>query len=436
MKKFLFLSLLFGLGQICIAQDYSDIVVLINSNSEESIAVGEYFQNTHDIFDDHVFYLDMPTDELIDSLAAEDIIDDIQNRMDSLELIGLINYFVTTLDCPKGVDFLNSPDNVHLSFENALAIQSLEIGAANPYKNFTNNFSFNEYGIYLVSRLEAGDLNKTFDLIDRGGFQDLNNVYNNVIIDVFHTFIQDSTLLEIFQHFSEMVAESLAEDGIDAEVDLEGSHYIGDFKGIGYLIYGQGGLNSGVPNVDVSEITGVASMVMTYSADHSNDDILNVYHFLNENCFGAIGGYQLLYVAVFNAVQFYSQIFDLTVDMNLAECYFSSYASFIDSYTLFGDPKSQIMSLNFITSTQELESADELARVYPNPIADILNIELANQIMEAEIELYNVKGKRLISLNTDGLHQIRHNVSNLNPGIYILKIKSEIVERSIQIIKI
>ena len=62
--------------------------------------------------------------------------------------------------------------------------------------------------------------------------------------------------------------------------------------------------------------------------------------------------------------------------------------------------------------------------LYPNPVANILNIQGSNDVLQnAQLELYDVTGKSLAfeTIATDA-NFVSINVSHLNSGIYLLKI--------------
>ena len=54
--------------------------------------------------------------------------------------------------------------------------------------------------------------------------------------------------------------------------------------------------------------------------------------------------------------------------------------------------------------------------LYPNPVRDILNIEIENDIQS--IEIYNIQGQKVISSN-----QKQINVSDLAAGMYMVRIQ-------------
>ena len=59
--------------------------------------------------------------------------------------------------------------------------------------------------------------------------------------------------------------------------------------------------------------------------------------------------------------------------------------------------------------------------IYPNPVIDIINLNTSLTILK--VEIYDVLGKRL---NFIKLNNRKIDMSNVNRGIYVLKIKTEI----------
>ncbi|NOY94967.1 MAG: T9SS type A sorting domain-containing protein [Chlorobi bacterium] len=112
--------------------------------------------------------------------------------------------------------------------------------------------------------------------------------------------------------------------------------------------------------------------------------------------------------------------------------YAGSYQSY--SYSDTGQPLGDLrwFDMDIISGAKGLfnESGDELSfKSYPNPANGDVNfgfkLESGKNI---EIGLYNMMGQKIStvveSYFTAGAHTINHNVSNLIPGIYILKIKA------------
>ncbi|MEM6684969.1 MAG: T9SS type A sorting domain-containing protein, partial [Bacteroidota bacterium] len=66
------------------------------------------------------------------------------------------------------------------------------------------------------------------------------------------------------------------------------------------------------------------------------------------------------------------------------------------------------------------DSEIENVQIYPNPTADIVNIESTENPIQ-RIEIYNLNGQ-LVKVQTNQLHQIR--TSNLQSGVYLMKLYS------------
>lgn len=71
---------------------------------------------------------------------------------------------------------------------------------------------------------------------------------------------------------------------------------------------------------------------------------------------------------------------------------------------------------DLVTGTQEIE--DDSIIVYPNPTSDYINIYVSNN-SKHQVNLYDISGKLLMS---DTMHK-KYKISNLQRGVYILKIK-------------
>ena len=64
--------------------------------------------------------------------------------------------------------------------------------------------------------------------------------------------------------------------------------------------------------------------------------------------------------------------------------------------------------------------------IYPNPVEDILNIQLSTQnVMDIELSLFDMQGRRLTFIQRRGVAQLLENVNMANyaAGNYILRIK-------------
>ncbi|MDB4237119.1 T9SS type A sorting domain-containing protein, partial [Flavobacteriaceae bacterium] len=78
---------------------------------------------------------------------------------------------------------------------------------------------------------------------------------------------------------------------------------------------------------------------------------------------------------------------------------------------------------NHIDNTLSVINFEDLKntiRVFPNPTSNIVNIETNGSFEIKEMVLYNVLGERILLKTTDKLIDL----TNLNTGIYLLRIKT------------
>ena len=77
--------------------------------------------------------------------------------------------------------------------------------------------------------------------------------------------------------------------------------------------------------------------------------------------------------------------------------------------------------------------------ISPNPVIDLLEVQLSNAASMIQITLYGMDGKKLFDLEnnqaTTGYTNKTIDVSFLNAGMYILKIASNGTEKAFKIIK-
>jgi len=86
-------------------------------------------------------------------------------------------------------------------------------------------------------------------------------------------------------------------------------------------------------------------------------------------------------------------------------------------------------------NTQEFLSTEDVS-LFPNPVTDILNIDFTqNKLENTKLIFYNILGQKvkLVDNNIESL--IKVDISDLNSGIYLLKIKNSSSELTKRFIK-
>ena len=82
--------------------------------------------------------------------------------------------------------------------------------------------------------------------------------------------------------------------------------------------------------------------------------------------------------------------------------------------------------LNLFNSTLSNNNFDNNTKIdiYPNPVNEILNLDLSNNELIERLSIYDVTGKTVLEIKDISNHQI--NVSSLEKGVYIIDIKTQI----------
>ena len=84
-------------------------------------------------------------------------------------------------------------------------------------------------------------------------------------------------------------------------------------------------------------------------------------------------------------------------------------------------------------SIPEFEDVSKF-KITPNPVTTKFELELPSGIIEANIEIYNVLGKRVYSeiVSTDTSY---HDISTWNSGIYLLRVNTDFGSATKRLIK-
>ncbi len=154
--------------------DYSDVLLVVNQRSWASQEIGSYFAERRGIPENHIYRIDVDSNETIDSLSFQQLRWQMQDWMRQHDLVDSINYIVTTKGCPLRVSVSVSDDNSTglfsglASFEDCLALMNgsdsvkillVQVNnlTGNRYYNSSAHFRRNPATLpmYLVTRLDA-----------------------------------------------------------------------------------------------------------------------------------------------------------------------------------------------------------------------------------------------------------------------------------------
>ncbi|MCF8298407.1 MAG: T9SS type A sorting domain-containing protein, partial [Saprospiraceae bacterium] len=94
--------------------------------------------------------------------------------------------------------------------------------------------------------------------------------------------------------------------------------------------------------------------------------------------------------------------------------------------TFFNEDNSEVnyKIISFSSTQFRVKQPEIQADVYPNPTSNIVNIKIDTEFETAKLELYNLQGQRLIQKEINE-QKFALDVSELNPGIYKLRVSTE-----------
>lgn len=105
-----------------------------------------------------------------------------------------------------------------------------------------------------------------------------------------------------------------------------------------------------------------------------------------------------------------------------------------DEYAMSG-----LRYLSFMDTPTGLEKQTELGNInfiaYPNPVNDLLNINLNGVESEGTISIFNLQGKLLQEQKTNGANTVTLNLSQLPQGIYLCRYAAATEIKTVKIIK-
>lgn len=117
--------------------------------------------------------------------------------------------------------------------------------------------------------------------------------------------------------------------------------------------------------------------------------------------------------------------------------YFGDKASRLESYIIDAIGHVSDIDIHLLVNTTAINSNELINKIklYPNPVSDMLNIELSNDINTCIIEIINIHGKLLKKVKTVG-HNIQVDISELTEGFYFIHIFSNNKKYTASFIKV
>jgi uncharacterized protein (TIGR03790 family) len=153
------------------ANDYSDVLLLINNQSAISVQVGNYFKQKRSIPDGNVCNISMPTTEVISQAQFWTVRSSVEAFINASGRNDTFNYTVTTKGVPLRV---SNSGGFTPSFDDELSLilgpyaGNINVNGAitNPYYGSQQRFSRRTIGVFITTRLSGYDINDCLRLVD------------------------------------------------------------------------------------------------------------------------------------------------------------------------------------------------------------------------------------------------------------------------------
>lgn len=412
---------------------YNDVAVIVNTNSQNSIDIANYFQQARNIPAQNMIYVSAPTTEDIDSATFEALRGQIEDYLTQNNLVDSFNYLVTTKGVPLTVETGcfnsgNQGSGQCATVDNELTMilgpYAGSIGqngsAMNPIHNTTAHFSRSATGLYLVTRLDAYTVNDVYNLIDRSGpSTGVNKASSQAIIDLNAASGADSV------YFYENVIlppyDTLTANGWTAQIDANTNPLLNQ-NIVSAYVYGGGGP---LLNVDLNytwtegSIASMSTCGTAYTFDQAQNTLnyLTVSDLIADGCTGAYGHVECLYFSqVLRSDILMNRYFNETESYNLAESFYMAERFLSWQTVIVGDPKTSI----FVDNLAETGTQEEVAfSIYPNPSSGTFNIRAGGNI--ESLVVYDMKGTVIKMLDHLSGSQTALDLNGYSEGVYIVQ---------------
>lgn len=394
---------------------YADVGVIINLNSPESIEIGNYFQAARNIPSQNIIYVSVPNTEVINDSVFNVLRTQIEASILNSGIENTLNYLVTTKGVPlrrSGIDCIVNQGNgdcgaVDAELSLILGPHASNIAQSNaflhPYFNQNVHFTRSQFGMYLVTRLDAFTVGDVKQMIARSGpntavnplaFQnilDLNEAQGNDSLYFVDTYINPT-----FNEFQ--IANWIT------QTDYNISPITNQSNVLSYLSTGFGPLpdytqNFGFVPGSFAALTTCSTAAAFDSVSSSNANF-TLSDLIAQGCTAAHGYVNCIYFTqLLRADILVNRYLDQTAHYNLAESFYMAdrFASW--QGVIVGDPKTTLIADNTAGLTPATPSVDNLL-LYPNPSRGAFQIKGIELDREISVVIYSVTGQQIQSIQS------------------------------------
>jgi uncharacterized protein (TIGR03790 family) len=414
MKSFLFFAFL-PFSFLAQTVSYADVGVIVNLNSPESIAIGNYFQAARNIPTQNLIYVNVPNTEVINDSVFNVLRAQIEAEILNSGLENTLNYLVTTKGVPlrrSGIDCIVNQGNgdcgsVDSELSLILGTHASNIAQSNafihPYFNQNVHFTRSQFGMYLVTRLDGFTVGDVKQMIERSGpntavnplaFQnilDLNEAQSNDSLYFVDTYINPA--FNAFQTGNWLT-----------QTDYNTSPVTDQSNVLSFLSTGFGPLSDYPQNF--SFVPGSFAALTTCSTAAAFDSVsssnatFTLSDLIAQGCTAAHGYVNCIYVSqLFRADILVNRYLDQAAHYNLAESFYMAERFASWQGVIVGDPKTTLIADNTAGLAPTAPSIDALM-LYPNPSRGTFQIKGIDPNRPISAVIHTLTGQQIQSIET------------------------------------
>lgn len=403
---------------------YSDVGVIVNLNSPESIEIANYFQTARNIPNQNIIYVNVPNTEVINDSVFNDLRTQIEASMINSGIENTLNFLVTTKGVPlrrSNIDCVVNQGNGDCgSVDSELCLilgpHASNIAQSNafihPFFNQNVHFTSSQFGMYLVTRLDAFTVDDVKHMIDRSGPNTtINpNVFQN-ILDLNEAQNNDS--LYFTDLYINPTLNELQGGNWLTQTDYNNAPLTHQNNVMSYLATGHGPLpdytqNFGFVPGSFAALT-TCSTAASFDSMASSNDNFTLSDLIAQGCTAAHGYVNCIYFSqLFRADILVNRYLDQTANYNLAESFYMAERFTSWQGVIIGDPKTTLIA-DTTASLNPNFSLHSSISVYPNPSHGQFHVKGIEPNHQISAIIYSVTGQQtqiIQSLNEQTVFEI------------------------------
>lgn len=414
MKFFLFFAFL-PFSFLAQTVSYADVGVIVNLNSPESIAIGNYFQAARNIPSQNMIYVNVPNTEVINDSVFNVLRTQIEASILNSGIENTLNYLVTTKGVPlrrSGIDCLVNQGNgdcgsVDSELSLILGTYASNIAQSNaflhPYFDQNVHFTRSQFGMYLVTRLDGFTVGDVKQMIARSGPNTAVNplAFLNVL-DLNEAQGGDS--IYFAENYINPALSVLQAESWLTLTDYNATPVTNQSNVLSYLSTGFGPLpnyaqNFGFVPGSFAALTTCSTAAAFDSVSSSNANF-TLSDLIAQGCTAAHGYVNCVYFTqLLRADILVNRYLDQTAHYNLAESFYMAdrFASW--QGVIIGDPKTTLIADNTAGLVPTAPNIDALI-LYPNPSRGAFQIKGIDPNRPISAVIYSVTGQQIQSIET------------------------------------